>query len=93
MKIGCSNVIAVCDAAFGGHAVALEIMDSMFKPEQYGGVYLGAFFYIFSLTLPHSIAANLAFPHKANRDASPPCGILKGSNIARQQFKDSQMTV
>ena len=41
-------------------------MDSMFKPEQYGGVYLGAFFYIFSLTLPHSIAANLAFPHKAS---------------------------
>ena len=46
--------------------MALEIMDSMFKPEQYGGVYLGAFFYIFSLTLPHSIAANLAFPHKAS---------------------------
>ncbi|CAK0736775.1 hypothetical protein CVIRNUC_000801 [Coccomyxa viridis] len=56
--------ISVLVSAFGGHAVALEIMDSMFKPEQYGGVYLGAFFYIFSLTLPHSIAANLAFPHK-----------------------------
>lgn len=46
--------------------MALEIMDSMFKPEGYGGVYLGAFFYIFSLTLPHSIAANLAYPHKVS---------------------------
>ena len=62
----CAFSICSACAAFGGHAVALEIMDSMFKPEQYGGVYLGAFFYIFSLTLPHSIAANLAFPHKAN---------------------------
>ena len=63
----CTRALSTCSAcaAFGGHAVALEIMDSMFKPEQYGGVYLGAFFYIFSLTLPHSIAANLAFPHKA----------------------------
>lgn len=41
-------------------------MDSMFNPEQYGPVYLGSFFYIFSLTLPHSIAANLAFPVKAS---------------------------
>jgi hypothetical protein len=46
--------------------VALEIMDSMFKPEEYGPVYLGSFFYIFSLTLPHSIAANLAYPVKAS---------------------------
>ena len=46
--------------------MALEIMDSMFKPEQYSPVYLGSFFYIFSLTLPHSIAANLAFPVKAS---------------------------
>ena len=61
----------LCNAAFGGHAVALEIMDSMFKPEQYGGVYLGAFFYIFSLTLPHSIAANLAFPHKVSPVPGP----------------------
>ncbi len=51
--------------------MALEIMDSMFKPEQYGGVYLGAFFYIFSLTLPHSIAANLAFPHKVSPVPGP----------------------
>ena len=50
--------------------MALEIMDSMFKPEQYGQVYLGSFFYIFSLTLPHSIAANLAYPVKAS-----PCNL------------------
>ncbi len=61
--------------------MALEIMDSMFKPEQYGGVYLGAFFYIFSLTLPHSIAANLAFPHAVSCSASRIIRCAQGSSI------------
>ncbi len=38
-----------------------EIMDSMFKPEKYDRVYLSAFLYVFTLTLPHSISVNLAF--------------------------------
>ncbi len=36
----------------------------MFQPEKYSKVYFGGFLYIFSLTLPHSISVNLAYPDK-----------------------------
>lgn len=38
-----------------------EIMDTMFKPENYPPVYFAAFLYVFSITMPHSISVNLAF--------------------------------
>uniref|UniRef100_A0A383V9J1 Amino acid transporter transmembrane domain-containing protein n=1 Tax=Tetradesmus obliquus TaxID=3088 RepID=A0A383V9J1_TETOB len=59
------NGFAVIMSAFGGHANAIEIMDSMFVPEGYTRVYWWAFLYIFSLTLPHSTAVQLAWPDQA----------------------------
>lgn len=40
-------------------------MDSMFVPEGYTRVYGWSFMYIFSLTLPHSTAVQLAWPDQA----------------------------
>jgi hypothetical protein len=40
-------------------------MDSMFVPEGYTRVYWWSFLYIFSLTLPHSTAVQLAWPDQA----------------------------
>eukprot|EP00882_Tetradesmus_deserticola_P028341 GHRQ01031570.1.p1 GENE.GHRQ01031570.1~~GHRQ01031570.1.p1 ORF type:complete len:343 (+),score=116.09 GHRQ01031570.1:318-1346(+) len=59
------NGFAVIMSAFGGHANAIEIMDSMFVPEGYTRVYGWSFLYIFSLTLPHSTAVQLAWPDQA----------------------------
>eukprot|EP00884_Botryococcus_braunii_P014760 jgi/Botrbrau1/23285/Bobra.0102s0028.1 len=39
-------------------------MDSMYVPERYNRVYFNSFLYIFTLTLPHSISVNVAFPEK-----------------------------
>ncbi len=39
-----------------------EIMDAMWVPAKYSKAYLASFFYIFVLTLPHSISVQLAYP-------------------------------
>eukprot|EP00884_Botryococcus_braunii_P009818 jgi/Botrbrau1/18838/Bobra.177_2s0003.1 len=70
---------------FGQHPLALEIMDSMFKPERYDRVYLSAFLYVFTLTLPHSISVNLAFGdnvlHQGNVFGSVPQSIWRQISI------------
>ena len=45
--------------------MALEIMDALFKPQRYRFTYFLAYLYIFTLTLPHSIAVQLAFPTRS----------------------------
>ena len=37
-------------------------MDAMWVPSKYRKAYLTSFFYIFVLTLPHSISVQLAYP-------------------------------
>ena len=37
-------------------------MDAMWAPAKYSRAYLVSFFYIFFLTLPHSISVQLAYP-------------------------------
>ena len=37
-------------------------MDAMWVPAKYSKAYLASFFYIFVLTLPHSISVQLAYP-------------------------------
>ncbi|GBF87481.1 hypothetical protein Rsub_00192 [Raphidocelis subcapitata] len=64
------NGFSVIMSAFGGHAMALEIMDSMFVPEGYTNVYLWSFFYIFSLTLPHSVAVQVTWPDQAIKNGN-----------------------
>ncbi len=40
-------------------------MDSMFAPEKYTNVYWYSFLYIFTLTMPHSVAVQTAWPDQA----------------------------
>ncbi len=48
-----------------GHAMALEIMDSMYRPERYSRIYFLSYLYIFFLTLPQSIAVTVVYPDAA----------------------------
>jgi hypothetical protein len=51
--------------------MALEIMDAMNHPKRYRWIYLFSYFYIFTLTLPHSISVQLAFPQRSLKNGSP----------------------
>jgi hypothetical protein len=51
-------------------------MDSMFVPEGYTRVYWWSFLYIFSLTLPHSTAVQLAWPDQALHNGARACKSL-----------------
>jgi auxin influx carrier (AUX1 LAX family) len=57
--------LSVANSAFGGHAIALEIMDSLFEPVKYKKTYFHGYLYIFSLTLPHSLAVQVTWPTQA----------------------------
>lgn len=49
--------------ALGGHSNALEIMDVMQKPHRFDVAYSAGFLYAYlGLTIPHSVAVNLAYP-------------------------------
>jgi hypothetical protein len=53
-------------------------MDSMFVPEGYTRVYSWSFLYIFSLTLPHSTAVQLAWPDAALHNGE--CWLLQNGS-------------
>lgn len=55
-----------------------EIMDAMWVPAKYSKAYLASFFYIFVLTLPHSISVQLAYPdaNLNNGDPSFSCPVV-----------------
>lgn len=54
---GATNILYT----FGGHAVTVEIMHAMWKPQKFKKVYFLATLYIFTLTLPSAIAVYWAY--------------------------------
>ncbi|OIW01199.1 hypothetical protein TanjilG_10360 [Lupinus angustifolius] len=54
---GATNILYT----FGGHAVTVEIMHAMWKPQKFKYIYLMATLYVFTLTLPSSAAVYWAF--------------------------------
>lgn len=77
---GATNILYT----FGGHAVTVEIMHAMWKPQKFKSIYLLATLYVFSLTIPSATSVYWAFgdqlldhsnafsllPHSAWRDAA-----------------------
>ncbi|KAK3014888.1 hypothetical protein RJ639_008460 [Escallonia herrerae] len=54
---GATNILYT----FGGHAVTVEIMHAMWKPQKFKYIYLIATLYVFTLTLPSASAMYWAF--------------------------------
>ncbi|GFY82093.1 transmembrane amino acid transporter family protein [Actinidia rufa] len=54
---GATNILYT----FGGHAVTVEIMHAMWKPQRFKYIYLFATFYVFTLTIPSASAVYWAF--------------------------------
>ncbi|KAI0519047.1 hypothetical protein KFK09_006487 [Dendrobium nobile] len=54
---GATNILYT----FGGHAVTVEIMHAMWKPQKFKYIYLLATLYVFTLTLPSAAAMYWAF--------------------------------
>ncbi|XP_043703232.1 auxin transporter-like protein 3 isoform X2 [Telopea speciosissima] len=54
---GATNILYT----FGGHAVTVEIMHAMWKPQKFKLIYLLATIYVLTLTLPSAIAVYWAF--------------------------------
>ncbi|CAJ1971000.1 unnamed protein product [Sphenostylis stenocarpa] len=54
---GATNILYT----FGGHAVTVEIMHAMWKPQKFKYIYLYATLFVFTLTLPSAIAVYWAF--------------------------------
>ncbi|KAE9620307.1 hypothetical protein Lal_00019862 [Lupinus albus] len=54
---GATNILYT----FGGHAVTVEIMHAMWKPQKFKAIYLLATLYVLTLTLPSAVAVYWAF--------------------------------
>ncbi|WVZ16665.1 hypothetical protein V8G54_009647 [Vigna mungo] len=54
---GATNILYT----FGGHAVTVEIMHAMWKPQKFKYIYLLATLYVFTLTIPSAVAVYWAF--------------------------------
>ncbi|KAG2406683.1 Auxin transporter-like protein [Vigna angularis] len=54
---GATNILYT----FGGHAVTVEIMHAMWKPQKFKYIYLYATFYVFTLTIPSAVSVYWAF--------------------------------
>ncbi|CAA0832852.1 Auxin transporter protein 1 [Striga hermonthica] len=54
---GATNILYT----FGGHAVTVEIMHAMWKPQKFKYIYLAATLYVFTLTIPSASAVYWAF--------------------------------
>ncbi|KAF5752562.1 putative amino acid transporter [Tripterygium wilfordii] len=54
---GATNILYT----FGGHAVTVEIMHAMWKPKKFKSIYLLATLYVYTLTIPSSVAMYWAF--------------------------------
>ncbi|KAJ9683780.1 hypothetical protein PVL29_016327 [Vitis rotundifolia] len=54
---GATNILYT----FGGHAVTVEIMHAMWKPQKFKYIYLVATLYVFTLTIPSAVAVYWAF--------------------------------
>ncbi|PSC69121.1 auxin transporter 1 [Micractinium conductrix] len=58
---GASNIIFT----FGGHAMLLEVMDSMFRPYTFHKVFYSSYLYVFTLVLPNSVFILWGWPAQA----------------------------
>ncbi|GAU30619.1 hypothetical protein TSUD_62390 [Trifolium subterraneum] len=54
---GATNILYT----FGGHAVTVEIMHAMWKPQKFKAIYLLATLYVLTLTIPSAVAVYWAF--------------------------------
>ncbi|RDY10204.1 Auxin transporter-like protein 4, partial [Mucuna pruriens] len=54
---GATNILYT----FGGHAVTVEIMHAMWKPQKFKYIYLLATLYVYTLTIPSAVAVYWAF--------------------------------
>ncbi|XP_058729083.1 auxin transporter-like protein 4 [Vicia villosa] len=54
---GATNILYT----FGGHAVTVEIMHAMWKPQKFKYIYFLATLYVFTLTIPSAVAVYWAF--------------------------------
>ncbi|MBA0666129.1 hypothetical protein Goklo_002579 [Gossypium klotzschianum] len=54
---GATNILYT----FGGHAVTVEIMHAMWKPQKFKSIYLLATLYVFTLTIPSATSVYWAF--------------------------------
>ncbi|WOL05931.1 hypothetical protein Cni_G14662 [Canna indica] len=54
---GATNILYT----FGGHAVTVEIMHAMWKPQKFKAIYLLATLYVLTLTLPSAVSVYWAF--------------------------------
>nr|KAJ0188673.1 hypothetical protein LSAT_V11C900482270 [Lactuca sativa] len=80
---GATNILYT----FGGHAVTVEIMHAMWRPQKFKYIYLFATFYVFTLTLPSAVAMYWAFGDK----------LLNHSNalslLPRNGFRDAAVVL
>eukprot|EP00887_Chlorella_sp_A99_P002750 scaffold6.g2750.t1 len=58
---GASNIIFT----FGGHAMLLEVMDSMFHPYKFHKVFYASYSYVYTLIMPNSIFIYWGWPAQA----------------------------
>ncbi|KAL2541684.1 Auxin transporter protein 1 [Abeliophyllum distichum] len=54
---GATNILYT----FGGHAITVEIIHAMWKPQKFKYIYLSATLYVFTLTIPSAAAVYWAF--------------------------------
>lgn len=76
--------VAVVYKALGNHVVALEIMDSMFVPQNYRRIYVYSYYWIALLTIPHSTAVTLAFPDISLANGATPSKALLWEMFCKQ---------
>ncbi|DBA89592.1 TPA: Lymphocyte transmembrane adapter 1 [Trebouxia sp. C0005] len=55
---GSTNLLFV----YGGHAMLMEVMDSMHQPRKFPRVFTASYLYVFTLTLPSAATMFAAFP-------------------------------
>lgn len=76
---GATNILYT----FGGHAVTVEIMHAMWKPQKFKYIYLLATLYVFTLTLPSAAAVYWAFGDELLTHANA------FSLLPRNRFRDA----
>ncbi|KAK8935997.1 Auxin transporter-like protein 5 [Platanthera zijinensis] len=80
---GATNILYT----FGGHAVTVEIMHAMWKPQKFKGIYLLATAYVLTLTIPSATCVYWAFGDK----------LLERSNafalLPRTTFRDAAVVL
>ncbi|GAB4818758.1 hypothetical protein N2152v2_005804 [Parachlorella kessleri] len=58
---GASNIIFT----FGGHAMLLEVMDSMFRPYKFHKTFYSSYSYVYTLVMPNSVFIYWGWPNQA----------------------------